>query len=151
MAKADQPVITVRLSVLAPVKGVVYSLQGKAGAPVNGRLSTGADLTFEVAVRLGANAHGPCVLGEHVCTEGKTRRFFYIATGAQAGQHAEAGRRAKIDFPELTPDLIRKAETGGLVMEAAMHGADSKGEPACATIKLASGWKAAPAKAKASP
>jgi len=151
MAKAEQPVITFRLKVVAPVNGVVYSLQGKAGAPVDPRESSGADINFEFAVRLGANAHGPCVLGDFVRTEGKTRRFFYVATGGQTGQSGEGGRRAKVDFPELTPDLVRKAEAGGLVLEAAMQGADTKGEPACATIKLVPGWKASAVKAKASP
>lgn len=149
MAKAAQPVITFRLTVLAPVKGVAYSLQDKASAPVDVRLATGKDMVFDVAVRPGVNAHGSCVLGDFVRTEGKSRRFFYIATGAQAGQASMCGRRAKIDFPELTPELVRRAEAGGLIMEAAMEGADSKGEPACATIKLAVGWKAAAAKAKA--
>jgi hypothetical protein len=143
MAKADQPVITFRLTVLSPVKGVAYSLQDKASTPEDVRLSTGKDMLFDVPVRLGANANGPCVLGDYVRTEGKARRFFYIATGAQAGQQRQGGRRAKIDFPELTPALVRKAAAGGFVMEAAMQGADAKGEPACATIKLTSDWKAA--------
>lgn len=143
MTKADQPLVTFRLTVLSPVKGVAYSLQGKDNAPVDVHVSTGKDLMFEIPARLAEGKDGWRFLGDHVRTEGRTRRFFYVASGEQAGQAGKDGRRAKIDLPDATPALVRRAAGGALVMEASMHGADAKGMPAAATIKLVSPWKAA--------
>ena len=70
-------------------------------------------------------------------TEGKTRRFVYVATGTQAGQHGtQWSRRAKVDLPEPTPAMIKAAEAGGLVLEGAYPGTDAKGGPTCATVKV---------------
>lgn len=143
MGKADQPEVTFRITVLAPLKGVALCLQGKDGVNLDVRMPTGKDLVFDVPARIAEGKDGWRFLGDHVRAEGKTRRFFYIAIGQGAGQRdTQWSRRAKIDFPEATPALAAKAMAGGLVMEAAMSGTDAKGEPACATIKLLSPWKA---------
>jgi hypothetical protein len=140
-AKADQPTVLFRLTVRNPVPGVVYSLQGKDGVVVDARRATSEALIFGVTARIAEGKDGPRVLGDFVRTEGKTRRFFYVATSQQAGDaKAAGGRRAKIDFPEITPALAARAAAGGLVMEAGMEGRAKDGGPAAATVKLSPGW-----------
>ena len=138
MAAAGDNVI-LRLSVLAPPKGVAHSLQDKDSTPVDVRMSTGKTILFDIPVRLEPGKTGYRFLGDFVRTEGKTRRFVYVATGQQAGQHTEWSRRAKVDLPEPTPAMIKAADAGKLVLEAAYEGTDAKGGPTCATVKV--DWK----------
>lgn len=129
------------LIVRAPVKGVAYSLQGKNNAPVNSVVAGAKDLTFRFSARLATGKAGPRFLGEFVRAEGKSRRFVYIATGEQAGQAGTHwSRRAKIDLPDPTADLMAHASASGLVLQAEMAGADAKGEPTCATVRLLEPW-----------
>lgn len=131
--------VILRLSVLAPPKGVSHSLQDKDSAPVDVRMSTGKTIRFDIPIRLEPGKTGHRFLGDYVRTEGKTRRFVYVATGQQAGQHTEWSRRAKVDLPEPTPAMIKAADAGKLVLEAAYEGTDAKGGPTCATVKV--DWK----------
>ena len=130
-----------RLTIRTPAVGATYSLQGKDGVVVDARKAGKTSLVFEIPVSLGEGAAGPRVLGEFVRTEGKTRRFFYVATGLQAGDaKAIGGRRAKVDFPVITPALLALAAKGGLVMEAGMEGTAKDGGPIAATVALSPNW-----------
>jgi hypothetical protein len=141
--KAKQLTAIFRLTVRNPVPGAIYSLQGKGGVVVNAQKSAGKTMVFEVTVRIAEGKDGPRFLGDFVRTEGKTRRFFYIASGLQAGDMKMTdGRRAKIHFPEITPALAARAAKGGLVMEAGMEGTAKDGGPAAATVKLSPDWTA---------
>lgn len=131
--------VTLKLSVIDPPKGVHHSLQDKASVPVDIRVAAGKTLVFEIPVRLEDGKTGWRFLGGFVRTEGKTRRFVYVATGQQAGQHVDGGRRAKVDLPEPTAAMIKAASAGGLVLEASYPGTDARGEPTCATVKV--DWK----------
>lgn len=131
--------VTLRLSVVDPPKGVTHSLQDKDSSPVDVRASVGKTLVFEIPVRLEEGKAGWRFLGDFVRTEGKTRRFVYVATGQQAGQHVAGGRRAKVDLPEATPAMIKAAGAGELILEASYPGTDAKGGATCATVKA--DWK----------
>ena len=131
--------VTLRLSVIDPPKGVAHSLQGKDGAVVDARMSAGKTLQFEIPVRLEQGKTGWRFLGDFVRAEGKTRRFVYVATGTQAAQHVEGGRRAKVDLPEPTQAMIKAAGASGLLLEASYAGTDAKGGATCATVKVE--WK----------
>lgn len=132
--------VTLRLSVIAPPEGVAHCLQGKDGVCVDVRVSTGKTMLFKIPVRLEEGKAGPRFLGDFVRTEGKTRRFVYVATGRQAGQHStEWSRRAKVDLPEITAAMVRAAGKGGFVLEGSYAGTDAKGGPTCATVKVE--WK----------
>jgi hypothetical protein len=134
--------VTLRLSVVNPVKGVAYSLQDKKSAPADVRISTGKTLVFEIPVRLETGKSGPRFLGDFVRTEGATRRFVYVATGSQAGQQNSAwSRRAKIDLPGITQAMMKKASGKGLMLVAEMPGTDAEGGPTCATVRVA--WRVA--------
>ncbi len=140
MAGAAGDNVTLKLSVLAPPKGVHHSLQDKDSTPVDGRLSSGKTILFEIPIRLEEGKTGWRFLGGFVRTEGKTRRFVYVATGGQSGQDGTVwSRRAKVDLPEPTPAMIKAAQSSGLVLEASYPGTDAKGGPTCATVKV--DWK----------
>lgn len=139
---ADTP-ITLRLTIADPVAGLHYSLQDKASAPVGPVIATTAPLSFDVPVRLADDGR---MLGPFVRTEGKVRRFIYIAIGGQAGG-GQAGatatrisRRAKIDVHEIPADLLNLARQGH-VLEAVLPGRGRDGTPACATVRPLQGWR----------
>ena len=138
-AAADNVIL--RLSVLSPPKGIAHSLQDKDNAPVDVRMSTGKTIRFDIPIRLEQGKAENRFLGNHVRAEGKTRRFVYVATVQQAGQHTEWSRRAKIDLPEPTPEMIKAATSDGLVLEGSYEGTDAKGAPTCATVMV--DWKIA--------
>jgi len=139
MPAAARDNVILRLSVVSPPRNVAHSLQDKTSAPLDVRMSTGKTILFEMPIRLEPGKTGHRFLGDYVRTEGKTRRFVYVATGQQAGQHTEWSRRAKVDLPEPTPAMIKAAEGAGLVLEASYEGTDARGGPTCATVKV--DWK----------
>ncbi len=140
MARGGGENVVLRLTVASPPMGILHSLQDKDSAPVDARLSTGRSMLFKIPVRLEEGKAGWRFLGDFVRTEGKTRRFVYVATGQTAGQHGTAcSRRAKVDLPEPTAAMIKLAQAGGLVMEASYLGTDAEGWPTCATVKVE--WK----------
>jgi hypothetical protein len=131
--------ITLRLTIIDPVPGVTYSLQDKASKPVEPRLATQVPLSFDAPVRLADRTR---FLGPFVRSEGPTRRFVYIAIGAQAGDPAATfGRRAKIDIHDIPSALLDQALTGA-ILEARLPGRDKNGDPACATLRPLDGWRA---------
>lgn len=140
MARADQTAIAIRLIIEQPVAGVIYSLQDKKGRPVGATVATGADLIFELPVRVGP---GPKFYGEYVRAEGPVRRFIYVASGRQAGQtHSSVSRRMKIDIHDLPHDLLDAARKGR-TLQAVFAGTDRDGGPACATCRPIVPWEAA--------
>jgi hypothetical protein len=135
---AEGQPITLRLTIADPVPGVTYSLQDKTSTPVEPRVATREPLSFDVPVRL---AGGARFLGSFVRSEGPTRRFVYIAIGAQAGDAAATGgRRAKIDIHDIPPTLLELA-LAGAILEARLPGRDKNGDPACATVRPLDGWR----------
>ena len=101
-------------------------------------VASGQPLSFDVPVSVAA---GPRFLGEFVRREGTTRRFVYIAIGAQAGDSSSLwSRRAKIDIHDLPADLLEQALAGSVVA-ALLPGRDKAGGPACATLRPLGSWK----------
>lgn len=134
---ADTP-ITLRLTIADPVAGLHYSLQDKTNAPVGPVIATTTQLSFDVSVRLADDGR---MLGPFVRTEGKVRRFIYIAIGGQAGDCATPiSRRAKIDVHDIPADLLSLARQGH-VLEAVLPGRGRDGTPACATVRPLEGWR----------
>lgn len=128
---AEGQEITLRLTVPDPVAGVVYSLQDKAGAPVDATTAGTAPLSFDVPVRV---ADGPRFLGPFVRSEGPQRRFVYILI-----QGPGYIRRAKVDIHDIPAQLLAQALAGRL-LEATLPGRDRHGLPACATLRPLGGW-----------
>ena len=141
MAAAGASDILLKLSVVAPPKGVAHALQGKDGEIVDAKVSTGRTLVFNIPVRLEEGKSGWRWLGDFVRTEGRTgaksRRFVYVGIGKHAGQpDAHWDRRAKVDLPKVAAAMIAKAKAGKLMLAGSYAGTDAKNEPACATVKV---------------
>jgi hypothetical protein len=139
MGRAGQTEIRMRLVIDNPVAGVLHSLQDKKSAPVDPKTARrGKPLVFAFPIRFGP---GPKFYGEHVRSEGPTRRFFYIAIGQQAGQKDSCwSRRMKIDIAEIPMAMLEKAAKGK-VIEGAINGTAKDGSPACATVPLTKPWR----------
>jgi hypothetical protein len=139
MPRPEHTEIRLRFVIEKPVPDVVYSLQNKNNQPIDAKKSAGVALVFDFPVRV---ADGPKFYGEQVRSEGPERRFVYIATGKQAGQAQSCwSRRMKIDIHNIPEQLIAKAKAGK-VLEAIINGAGSDGTPACASVALATPWRA---------
>lgn len=101
-----------RLTIADPVSGVTYSLQDQKSVPVGPVVATSEPLSFDVPVKLSDDGR---LTGPFVRREGSTRRFVYIAVGAQAGEGVmHIARRAKIDVHDIPADLLDQARSGAV-------------------------------------
>jgi len=125
--------ITMRFIIEAPVAGVLHSLQDKKNHCVDPqRAAAGADLIFDFSIRV---APGPRFLGEHVRSEGPSRRFVYICVGKAAGDPACGwSRRMKIDIHDV-PAAMLEAALDGKRLVASIPGTGPDGTPSCATVR----------------
>lgn len=134
-----------RITLVAPLPGVLYSLQGAKGAPVGHVMSTGADLSLDLSVDFVEDARGVRYLGPFARNQGG-RRFVYFAVGSYAGQPGPAwSRRGKVWFEDLPVDLAREAAATGRRIEARFPGVARDGGPSCATVRPIDGWRMLPA------
>lgn len=129
-----QTEIHMRLVIETPVAGVAHSLQDKKSRPVDVKIArAGEPLVFNFPIRIGP---GPKFLGEQVRSEGKVRRFVYVAVGRQAGAHdLRWSRRMKIDIHDIPPALLDGAAAGKCLV-GIVHGTAADGSPACATVPV---------------
>jgi hypothetical protein len=134
VARRDQVEIPARITIIAPVSGVLHSLQSKDGGPLDPRASNdGEPLSFNFPLRIGP---GPKFFGDQVRAEGPERRFVYIRIGQSAGQHGSSwSRRMKIDVHDTPQELLDRAMAGHGVLEFRINGTAQDGTPACATIR----------------
>ena len=117
-----------RVTILNPPPGVLFSLQDRNNTLHQQTLSTGADITFELEIELDAagRAKGKFAMGPPAA------RFLYINSGTYGGQtETPYGRRAKLPLTNL-PDCPFAATQ--------IHGRAKDGGPMCATVPLLGGW-----------
>jgi hypothetical protein len=121
-----------RVTLLNPPPGVLFSLQDRNNNLSQQTLSTGADITFEWEIELDAagRAKGTFAMGPPAA------RFLYINSGTYAGQTATPyGRRAKLPLANLP---------AAAVLETEIHGRAKDGGPMAATVPLLNGgWRPA--------
>ncbi len=134
MAKTDQSVINLRITIEQPVIGVLHSLQAKDDSPLDPKSSRkGEALVFDFQVRVGP---GPKFFGDQVRREGPARRFVYIRIGQLAGDPSSPwSRRMKIDIHDIGNDLLDRAANSGKVIETTIIGTDRNGTPTYATVR----------------
>lgn len=124
-----------RLTIVDPVPGVLYSLQDKDNMPVGPVRSGQGPLSFDAPVTL---KNGK-LTGTFVRREGPERRFVYICIGTSAGDClSEWTRRAKIDVHNIPVELLHE----DAVLECRLPGRSQDGTPACATVRTLDGWRA---------
>ena len=132
--------LKLRMTLVAPPAGVLYSLQEK-DAPVGAVMSDGKDLSLDFSVRVAPGPNGRRFLGPFVRPEGQ-RRFVYFRVGQLAGQADSCwSRRGKVWLEGFAPGQVEDAVASGRRLEARFAGSGKDGSPACASIKLPEGWK----------
>lgn len=133
--------LNLRITLVAPPAGVLYSLQEGDDMPVGQVMSDGGDLSLDVSVRFVEDDKGVRYLGPFVKNQGG-RRFVYFRIGTSAGQHDSPwSRRGKVWFEDLPEGLAREAARTGARLEARFAGTGKDGTPACATVRPIDGWR----------
>ena len=132
MAKGEP--VKLRLVLTAPPAGVMFALQGVGGVVEAATMCTGADLTFDLVLRVDLDGAAPRFLGDYA-RGGQEDRFFYFASGEQAGQPVVGGRRGKVALGAIPEALVREAVRTGGLLRAVTPGTDKRGGAACASVK----------------
>jgi hypothetical protein len=150
MPKSDKPdqELRLRIVVVDPPAGVVFALQRELRRGerelVSPTMATGADLSFELTVRIRAEGDAPPnLLGSFVYGP-RGQRYIGLVSGTLAGQADSCWTRgAKIKLQTITWDLIRQMEAHPhAALEASIAGKAKDGGPACATVPLlGDGWR----------
>src|SRR4030095_3543316 len=105
--------LSLRIIVTDPPIGVMVSLQDKHSRPVEARISSGAEMSFDVPVRLNGLASEGRYSGEFVRTAAG-ERYIYVAWGRLAGQEVSCWeRRAKIMLETLPPAMVEQSLSQG--------------------------------------
>lgn len=120
-------IIQIRITLVAPLAGVLFSLQDKDIVLSQQKMSTGGDISFELAFERDAEGR---LRGKHAMGP-PVQRFFYINSGTSAGQFGSCWtRRAKISLMNL-PD--------GTSFSGSIRGTNKDGGPVCASVPLLDG------------
>ena len=130
--------------VVSPPPGVRFCLQRGRDERVCATDSTGADLAFDLSVRVKEpGARTPRLLGPF--TQGPPdARFVYVCAGTLAGQAGSCwSRRAKVGLKTITRALIQEVLSHpGSRLRAGIPGTGRDGGPSCATVPLlGGGWE----------
>jgi hypothetical protein len=142
MARANRE-IPLRIVVVEPPVGVVFALQRGQAELTSPMVATGADLSFDLTVRVGPKEdEAPDLLGPYAQGP-RGGRFIYLNTGARAAQTDSCwSRRAKISLQGITWTLIEQMIAApASVLEARITGQAKDGGPACGTVPLLDGWR----------
>lgn len=140
MGKSGQAV-RLRIVVMEPPPGVVFALQEGASGLVPPAESASDRLTFECDLNVADIESVPVRLTGPFAQGPVTARFIYVCSGVRAGQVGSCWeRRAKVPLAGIKGELLARAFSEGLALEAAIHGLAKDGGPACASVKLLSGW-----------
>jgi hypothetical protein len=139
-----ETVLNCRITLETPPPGVDYGLQkgrGSASETVQTPRSDGSDLHFDFTAGVRTAGSSPDFRGPFI--QGPAGgRFVYICIGTWAGQtDTPFSRRLKIPLTGITPDMIRRADSGkGAVLETRVQGTGRDGTPACASVKDFGDW-----------
>jgi hypothetical protein len=137
--------LPLRITLVNPPVGVLFALQRRKDELVDPKRSTAADLSFDLTIRIKGDPDlgSARFLGEFV--QGPTgAKFVYVRVGTMAGDHFSPWtRRVKIPLAGLNWDkMIGAHNKPKHILEARIPGADRKGEPICASVKLlGAGWQ----------
>ena len=137
-------IVTVRLTIEAPVPGVALALQRGRDALTPPVRATGDAVTFEARAEVRVRPDGTPVLAGAEVHGPPAARFLYVAVGTRAGQpDSPWDRRAKVPLASIPGDLLAAAcARPDAVLAARIAGRARDGGPACATVPLlGGGWQ----------
>lgn len=123
----DMPTIQIRITLVAPLTGVMFCLQDKDNVLSQQTLSTGKNISFDLAFERDADGR---VRGKHAMGP-PAQRFFYVNSGTSAGQFGSSWtRRAKVSLMNLP---------AGTSFAGSIRGTNKDGGPVCASVPLLDG------------
>jgi hypothetical protein len=142
MARAPQPELRLRITVVGPPAGVALRMQ-RGRFELADAVSASSDaLVFEFPVTVADAACMPPRFTGAFAQGPADGRFVYINVGTSAGQHDSPWtRRIKVPLYSVTPELVAEAlaKTGAL-LATRINGTGRDGTPACATVPLLAPW-----------
>ena len=137
-----KPTIRVRIAVLNPPSGVSFAVQEGKSDLVDVKQSSGENLIFEFSLNVADFESNPVRFTGKFAQGPTSARFVYINSGTLSAQAGSCWtRRAKVPLWGVTPELIREAVENNKVLFAEISGRAKDGGPACASVKLLSGWR----------
>jgi hypothetical protein len=139
--------LQLRIVVVDPPPNITWALQLGQVELVKPTSSTKSRICFDFTLEVVPESSSPGFRLKGPAVQGRLgERFVYLRIGAYAGQgDTTIARRAKISLEGIDRKLIAasKAKRGG-VLEVQFAGTDSRGGPACATVRpLGKGWRVA--------
>jgi hypothetical protein len=135
-------ILRLRMTLLRPPVGVQFCLQRGRSELVSAVVSTGADISLDLAVRAQPAETGKAVRFLGPFTQGPpTARFLYVCSGTCAGQHDSCWtRRAKISLAAIPWSMVEEGcASPHAGLEVHIDGCARDGGPACATVPLLNG------------
>jgi hypothetical protein len=148
MARAPQPELRLRITVVGPPAGVALRMQRGRFERSDAVSASGDALVFEFPVTVADAACTPPRFTGPFAQGPADERFVYINVGTSAGQHDSPWtRRIKVPLYSIAPELVAEAlATDGAMLAAKISGIGRDGTPACATVKLLEPWAIATAR-----
>ena len=138
----DRHRIPIRLTLVAPPPGVMFSLVDRRNHPADPKLAADGDLSFDLDIEAIGPVREGRFVGEYVRNQGG-RRFVYFGAGTWAGQADSCwSRRGKVWLDTLAAEAA--SAPAGRRLEARVAGTGRDGGPACATVKLLAPWRPLP-------
>jgi hypothetical protein len=148
MARAPQPELRLRITVVTPPAGVAFRMQRGRFELADAVSASADELVFEFPVTVADAACTPPRFTGPLTQGPADGRFVYINVGTSAGQHESPWtRRIKVPLYSIAPELVAAAlSTSGAVLETKINGIGRDGTPACATVRLLEPWALATAR-----
>ena len=141
MSKLKQT-IRIQIVVLDAPAGVTFGVQRGAVGVVDPKQSSGSNLVFEFPLNVADPGSQPVRFTGEFAQGPASARFVYINSGTLSGQVGSCWtRRAKVPLSGVTAELLSQALKNGSALTAEISGRAKDGGPACASVKLLSGWK----------
>jgi hypothetical protein len=139
--RTTKPIARIRITVIDPPPGVRFGVQRGRFEVADAQHSAGTPLVFEFYLTVGDAASEPVRFTGEFAQGPASARFVYINSGTLSGQ-AESPwtRRAKVPLSGVTPALLAEALAKDLTLATEIAGRAKDGGPACASVKLLSGW-----------
>ena len=137
----SKPTVVVRILVRDPPAGVSFGVQRGHADVTDVQVSSGSDLVFEFPLTVADASSQPVRFTGEFAQGPAAARFVYVNSGTLAGEAGSCWtRRAKVPLSGITPEQVSNALQQGSALAALISGRAKDGGPACASVKLLSGW-----------
>jgi hypothetical protein len=137
-----KPIARIRITVIEPPAGVRFGVQRGRSDVADTQHSAGEPLVFAFFLNVADAGSKPVRFTGEFAQGPASARFVYINSGTLAGHIGSCWtRRAKVPLSGVTPELLAEAMAKNLTLATEIAGRAKDGGPACASVKLLSGWQ----------